>query len=40
MGVTWNLRVILICISLMTKDIKHFFKFFLAISDSSFEKSD
>jgi hypothetical protein len=28
MGVRWNLRVALICISLMTKDIEHFFKCF------------
>ena len=27
-GVGWNLRIILICISLMTKDIEHFFLFF------------
>ena len=27
----WNLRVVLICISLMAKDVAHFFKFFLAI---------
>jgi hypothetical protein len=25
-GIQWNLRVILICISLMTKDVEHFFK--------------
>jgi hypothetical protein len=25
MGVRWNLRVILICISLMTKDAEHIF---------------
>jgi hypothetical protein len=26
-----NLRVVLICISLKTKDVEHFFRFFLAI---------
>jgi hypothetical protein len=34
-GVTWNLRVILICISLITRDFEHFFRCFSAIRDSS-----
>jgi hypothetical protein len=33
-GVRWNLRVVLICISLMTKDFEHFFKCFSAYQDS------
>jgi len=38
-GVRGNLRVILMCISLMTKDAEYFFKCFLAIRYSSVEKS-
>jgi hypothetical protein len=34
-SVRWNLRVVLICISLKTKDALHCFKCFLAITDSS-----
>ena len=37
--VRWNLRVILICISPMTKDIEHVFGCFLAIRVSSVENS-
>ena len=32
-GIRWNLRVILVCISLITKDFEHFFRSFSAILD-------
>ena len=34
-GVRWNLRIVLIYISLMTKDVEHFFKCFSALRYSS-----
>jgi hypothetical protein len=38
-GVRWNLRVMLNCISLMIKDVGHFFRCFSAIWYSSVENS-
>ena len=38
-GVRWNLRVVLIWISLMTKDVEHIFRCFSAIQFSSGENS-
>jgi len=38
-GMRWNLRVVLIYISLMTKDVEHLFSCFLAILYSSAENS-
>jgi hypothetical protein len=37
--VRWNLRVVLICISLMIKDVEHFFRCFSAIWYSSGDNS-
>ena len=38
-GIRCNLRVVLICISLKTRDVEHFFGCFLAIRYSSVENS-
>ena len=38
-GVRWNLRVVLICISLVIKDAEHFFRCFSTIRYSSGENS-
>jgi hypothetical protein len=38
-GVRWKLRVVLICISLMTKYVEHFFKSFSATRCSSVENT-
>jgi hypothetical protein len=38
-GVRWNLRLVLMCISLMIKDIEHFFRSFSVIQYSSVENS-
>jgi hypothetical protein len=38
-GVSWKLWVVLICISLITKNFEHFFRCFSDIQDSSVVKS-
>ena len=38
-GVRWNPRVVLICVSLMSKNVEYFFRGFSAILYSSIENS-
>jgi hypothetical protein len=38
-GVRWKLRVLLVCVSLMTKNVEDFFRFFSTIQASSVENS-
>ena len=38
-GERWTLKVVLICISLITKDVEHFSRYFLAIRYPSVENS-
>jgi hypothetical protein len=38
-GVRWNFRVVLVCVSLIIKDVVHFYRCFSAIRCSSGENS-